>query len=36
MSRKALLTTLVVVMVAAVAWLWAGQVWRAFLRLHGH
>jgi len=36
MSRKALLTTVAVVIVAGGLWLWAGQLWRAVLRMHGH
>ena len=36
MSRKALLTTVAVVVLGAVAWVFARQLWQAVLRLHGH
>jgi hypothetical protein len=36
MSRKALLTTAAVLVVAAGVWLFARQLWQALLRLHGH
>jgi len=36
MSRKALLTTVVVVVLGAGAWVFARQLWQALLRLHGH
>jgi Tfp pilus assembly pilus retraction ATPase PilT len=36
MSRKALLTTVAVVVLGAFAWVFARQLWQAVLRLHGH
>ena len=35
MSRKALLTTVVVVVLGVGAWVFARQLWQALLRLHG-
>ena len=36
MSRKALLTTVAVLVLGAFAWVFARQLWHAVLRLHGH
>ena len=36
MSRKALLTTVAVLVVAVCVWLGGRQLWHAMLRLHGH
>ena len=36
MSRKALLATIAVVILATGVWLFARQLWPAVLRLHGH
>ena len=36
MSRKALLTTVVVAVLVAGVWLFGRLLWQAVLRLHGH
>jgi len=36
MSRKTLLVTAVVVILAVGAWVGAHQLWRILLRMHGH
>ena len=36
MSRKTVLVTATVLALGAGVWLFARQLWQAFLRLHGH